>query len=84
MQKYIHIWKVHCSKCGKDFQHIFRARDMLKPHVFNDLLMKCPYCGNTSFDTVSSAGKLTEQEWKEEHPELEIDQLPDYSYSDTA
>ena len=80
MEKMVHIWKVHCNKCGADFEHVFRARDILKPHIFNELTMKCPKCGNTSFDTVVPVSKMTLSQWELQHPELKLEDLPDYSY----
>ncbi|MHB1439832.1 MAG: FmdB family zinc ribbon protein [Cuniculiplasma sp.] len=82
MEKYVHIWIVKCANCGNNFEHIFRARDILKPHIFNELLFKCPSCGARKFDLVKPLKKEQEDQWKEEHPNLRLEDLPDYSYVD--
>ncbi len=69
-----------CRKCHKEFEHIFRARDLLRPHIFNELAFKCPDCGATEFDPISPKGKYTLEEWKQMHPDLDLESLPDYSY----
>ncbi len=80
MKKVVHVWQVQCKNCGENFDHIFVASDVLKPHIFNLLSMKCPKCGETKFDPIKSLEKLPLEEWKIEHPELDISRLPDHSY----
>lgn len=82
MEKKVHIWKVKCKNCGETFDHIFVASDILKPHIFNELSMKCPKCGMVKFDPVSPSGKMTLQEWQTEHPDMNLSDLPDHSYVD--
>ena len=53
---------------------------MLRPHIFNDLRFKCIKCGKAGYDPVRSIGKMTLEEWQEKHPELKLEDLPDYSY----
>lgn len=84
MEKKVHIWLVKCKFCGYEFKHIFTARDILRPHIFNDLDFTCPQCGRTGYDPVRSLGKQTLQEWQNEHPDLDIKQLPDYDYNDDS
>ena len=52
----VHIWEVKCKYCGTQFEHIFRAGDILRPHVFNDLRFKCIKCGKVGYDPVRSIG----------------------------
>lgn len=80
MEKKVHIWKVSCKKCGTEFEHVFRAEDILRPHIFNELMMRCPKCGSTAFDPVAPLGKQTLEEWQNEHPGVDINSLPDHSY----
>lgn len=80
MQKKVHIWQVQCKNCGEVFEHIFVASDILKPHIFNLLSMKCPKCGDVKFDPVKSLEKITLEEWKIQHPEINISDLPDHSF----
>lgn len=80
MEKKVHIYQVKCNKCGTEFEHIFRASDLFRPHMFTSVDFKCPSCGQTGLDQTKSIGKLTLQEWQQEHPELDINNLPDYSY----
>ncbi|MCL5787982.1 MAG: hypothetical protein M1581_05165 [Candidatus Thermoplasmatota archaeon] len=82
MAKMVHIWEVKCKYCGTQFEHIFRADDILRPHIFNDLRFKCIKCGKVGYDPVRSIGKMTLDEWQEKHPELNLEDLPDYSYID--
>ncbi len=80
MEKKVHIVKVKCKYCGAEFDHIFRAGDLLRPHVFNQLRFTCIKCGKTGFDYVKKVGKMSLTEWQSQHPELNIEDLPDYSY----
>lgn len=80
MEKMVHVWQIRCSDCGQEFEHIFRARDILRPHMLTSLVFKCPSCGKNSFDPVKPMGKFTLQQWQSEHPDLDINNLPDYSY----
>lgn len=80
MEKMVHIFQVKCTHCGSEFEHIFRARDVFKPHIFNSIDFKCPSCGKSGFDLTKALGKFTLQEWQKEHPDLDMNNLPDYSY----
>ncbi len=80
MEKKVHKWKILCKNCGTEFEHIFVASDLFKPHIFNELALKCPKCGATKFDPVRLDGKETLEQWQVEHPELNIKDLPDHSY----
>lgn len=82
MEKKVHIWEVQCKNCGETFQHVFVASDILKPHIFNQLSMRCPNCGEVKFDPIKSLEKLSLDEWKTQHPELDISNLPDHSYTE--
>lgn len=82
MEKMVHIWKIRCTACQAEFEHIFRARDILRPHIFMNLDFTCPKCGAMKFDPVSPIGKESLEEWKIKHPDLDIEKLPDYSYLD--
>lgn len=82
MEKKVHIWQVKCRHCGTTFEHVFRAEDILRPHFFNELVLKCPVCGASSFDPVHPIGKLTLEEWQLEHPGMDINRLPDHSYAE--
>lgn len=82
MEKFVHIWQIKCRDCGNVFDHIFRARDILRPHIFTLLSFKCPKCGASAFDPVKSLGKLTLEDWKAQHPDLDLESLPDYSYEE--
>lgn len=84
MEKKVHILEVECNKCGTTFQHIFVATDLFKPHMFNELDMKCPKCGQKGFDVVHLAGKQTLEEWQQSHPGMNIKDLPDHSYLETG
>ncbi len=79
-EKKIHLWEVKCKFCGKTFEHVFKARDIFRPHMFNSVSFTCPGCGKSGFDVVKWGKKMTFSEWQNEHPELNIDNLPDYSY----
>ncbi len=78
MTKMVHIWDIHCSSCGNTFQHEFRAMDILRPHVFANLYFKCPSCGKGSFDHITPIGKMDLEEWKGKHPDMGIEDLPEY------
>ncbi len=78
MTKMVHIWEVHCSSCGNNFKHEFRATDILRPHIFASLYFKCPSCGAGSFDKVTPIGKLTLDDWQKEHPDMGVGDLPEY------
>ncbi|MGP6220460.1 hypothetical protein [Caldiplasma sukawensis] len=78
-EKYVHIWEIKCKSCGAVFQHMFRARDLLRPHIFNNLLFTCPKCHNQDFDPVRSIGKIPLEKWKEENPDMDSDRLPEYT-----
>ncbi|MCL4328325.1 MAG: hypothetical protein M1151_03995 [Candidatus Thermoplasmatota archaeon] len=80
MEKKVHLWEVKCSACNESFQHIFVASDAFKPHIFNKTRMKCPKCGATKYDPVRALGKEPLEKWKNEHPDLNIESLPDHSY----
>ena len=80
MTKMVHIWEVKCKYCCTQFEHVFRASDILRPHIFNDLRFKCIKCDKVGYDPVRSIGKMTPEEWQEKHPELKLEDLPDYSY----
>lgn len=80
MEKKVHIWKVQCKSCGAEFEHIFVATDLFKPHIFNELSMKCPQCGSVKFDPIHMAGKEPLEQWQNEHPDMKISDLPDHSY----
>lgn len=80
MEKMVHVWKIKCRSCGAEFEHVFRARDVFKPHIFNSLELRCPKCGSVNFDPVTPSGKETLENWKMQHPDLNLDSLPDYSY----
>lgn len=78
MPKFVHIWEIKCSSCGNNFLHEFRALDIMRPHVFADLYFKCPECGKSGFDHVKPVGKLSLEEWKEKHPDMGIEDIPEY------
>lgn len=80
MEKKVHVWQVKCKNCGETFEHIFVATDLFKPHIFNELSMKCPKCGSVKFDPVQPLSKEPIEQWKMEHPDLNIADLPDHSY----
>lgn len=80
MEKKVHIWKVRCKSCGEEFEHVFVASDILKPHVFNDMPMECPKCKKTTWDLVQALKKEPLEQWQQEHPDLNIKDLPDHSY----
>lgn len=80
MGDYIHVWRIRCKSCNHEFEHIFRGRDVLRPHVFNDVRFSCPICGNKSYDPVESTRKMTLEEWQAMHPDKNMDDLPDSSY----
>ncbi|MCL4444458.1 MAG: hypothetical protein AAE986_06215 [Thermoplasmataceae archaeon] len=80
MEKKVHIVRVKCRYCGTEFDHIFKAGDLLRPHFFDELRFTCIKCGKTGFDHVRNVGKMTLDEWQLQHPGLNIEDLPDYSY----
>lgn len=80
MEKKVHLWQVRCKKCGTTFEHVFKAEDILRPHIWNELELKCPKCGSIAFDPVHMLGKETLEQWQTEHPGMDINQLPDHSY----
>ena len=82
MGKMVHVWQIKCSSCGEVFLHEFRAIDILRPHVFAELYFRCPSCGKKSFDSVTPTGKMTEEEWREEHPNGSLSDLPEYQASE--
>lgn len=82
MQKYVHVWLIKCNACNRDFEHIFKAKDILRPHIFNELLFTCPSCGAKKFDLVKPEKKVTLEEWESEHPETGLKDVPDYSNLD--
>lgn len=81
MGDYIHVWRIKCKSCDHYFEHIFRAKDLLRPHVFNDVRFSCPVCGNKAFDPVESTRKMTEEEWQAMHPDKNLNDLQDNSYA---
>lgn len=80
MEKKVHKWKIQCKSCGAEFEHIFVATDLFKPHIFNELALTCPKCGSTKFDPVHLDGKEPLEQWQAEHPDLNVKDLPDHSY----
>ncbi len=84
MEKKVHKWKIKCKNCGIEFEHIFVATDLFKPHIFNKLTMTCPSCGSTNFDPIRLDGKESLEEWQAAHPDLNIKSLPDHSYLETG
>ncbi|MCL4480048.1 MAG: Zn-ribbon domain-containing protein [Candidatus Thermoplasmatota archaeon] len=80
MVKYVHVWRIHCNACNSDFEHVFQARDILRPHIFNELLFTCPSCGAKKFDLVRPEKKETLEQWKADHPETDLKDVPDYSH----
>ncbi len=80
MEKKVHIWSIKCVSCGTVFEHVFRYTDILRPHIFNDISFKCPQCGATHMDPVKPLGKETLEDWQKQHPDLNLNDLPDYSY----
>ena len=84
MEKKVHKWKIKCKNCGIEFEHIFVATDLFKPHIFNKLTMTCPSCGSTNFDPIHLDGKESLEEWQAAHPDLNIKNLPDHSYLETG
>ncbi len=77
--KKIHIWLVKCVKCGYEFEHIFHASDMLRPHIFNDLRFKCIKCGESAFDPIKSLGSFDRDQFIREHPDIDINSIHDFS-----
>ncbi|GGM77914.1 hypothetical protein GCM10007108_15150 [Thermogymnomonas acidicola] len=78
MAKYVHVWEVECNHCHGKFEHVFRASDILRPHVFNELLFQCPLCGSKAFDPVRPLGKYSRDEWVREHGDKAFSDLPEY------
>ncbi|MDS0256401.1 hypothetical protein ApAK_01715 [Thermoplasmatales archaeon AK] len=58
---------------------MFRASDILRPHIFNNLLFTCPACGAKRFDPVTPLGKFSEDEWMKEHGLNSLKDVPEYS-----
>lgn len=82
--KKIHIWLVKCTKCGYEFEHIFHASDILRPHMFNELRFKCIKCGKSAFDPVRSLGTYDRDEFIREHPDIDINSIQDFSNDPSA
>lgn len=51
----------------------------MRPHIFAELYFKCPICGKKNFDQVSPRGKITEEEWREKHPDMSLSDIPEYA-----
>jgi|GEM_PF-6427252 hypothetical protein len=84
MVKKVHIIRVKCRYCGTEFDHILGADDILRTHIVNEFRFTCIKCGKTGFDLVRNIGKMTLDEWQLEHPDLNIEDLPDRSYIDES